>query len=76
MWGERPGRAAAGGGGRGQAGREGGLWPLGAGDRATATVPSGEQPGRGGRSPGRGPQDAQSLLGEEEEPGGLGPQLG
>lgn len=63
-------------GGRGLTRRKGGLWPPGAGDPAIAAASSGEKPGRGGRSPGRGPHHAQSLPSKEEEPGGLGPQLG
>jgi hypothetical protein len=69
------GSAAAGGRGRGQERREGGLWTQGSRDPAAA-APSGEQLRVEGRNRERGPHHAQSLLGEEEEPGSLSPQLG
>lgn len=73
---ERPGPRCGRGLRERPARREGGLWPPEAGDPAIAATHSGEQTGRGGRSPGRWPHHAQSLPGKEEEPGGLGPQLG
>ncbi|TKC45490.1 hypothetical protein EI555_012175, partial [Monodon monoceros] len=66
--GERPGRAAAGGGGRGPAGREGGLWPRGTGDRAAA-APRGEQPGRGAAVRGGGPTMPKVFLVKRRSPG-------
>lgn len=60
-------------------GRQGGKVASGLrepGDPGASTATSGEQWGGGGRSRERGSHHAQSLSGEEEEPGSLGPQLG